>query len=300
MQESVALYLFLFLNFAGLAAFGEKAPRLLPPSLAGGTAEAQALPAPPGLAESLLSASLIVQAAFLVLLVMSVVSWAVILQKGMTLKKTKEENSRLSNVFLRTASFEDIYKLARANEQSSLARIFNAGYEEMTKVLSAPGAKPPPPAGPPSQTAFPGGLASAAAPQASSPGPPPHAGGGEDNIERALRKEIQTELSYMESGLGFLATAGNSCPFIGLFGTVFGIMDAFGKIAATGSAGLAVVAPGIAEALFATGLGLFAAIPAAVFYNLYISRLKKFEMEFNNFAADFVNIAKRNFFMPRQ
>ena len=295
------LYLFLFLNFAGLSAFGEKAPPLPPSSLADKTAEAQALPKPPGLAESLLAASLIVQLAFLVLLIMSVVSWAVILQKGMTLKKTKEENRRLSGVFLRNSSFEDIYKLARANEQSSLARIFNAGYEEMTKVLAAAPAKAP---APPPQAAAQAAGAQAAFPAGSASGPQtagaPLFSGGEDNIERALRKEIQTELAYMESGLGFLATAGNSCPFIGLFGTVFGIMDAFGKIAATGSAGLAVVAPGIAEALFATGLGLFAAIPAAVFYNLYISRLKKFEMEFSNFAADFVNIAKRNFFMPRR
>ena len=122
----------------------------------------------------------------------------------------------------------------------------------------------------------------------------------EDNIQRALKKESQTSLARLESGLGFLATAGSSCPFIGLFGTVFGIMDAFGKIAALGSASLAVVAPGIAEALLATGLGLFAAIPALIFYNSYMNKMRLFEMEFEHFSSDFINIAKRNFFKSKQ
>lgn len=216
------------------------------------------------LLEALLAASPIVQLTFLILLVMSIVSWAVIFQKWVLLKKVQEANKALDNIFLKYHSFKDIYNLTRSNEQSPLARIFSSGYEEMTKILN----------------------------QESSI----HSLGGEDNIERALRKETQIELSYMESGLGFLATAGSSCPFIGLFGTVFGIMDSFGKIAATGSASLAVVAPGIAEALLATGLGLFAAIPASIFYNLYINRLKLVEMEFNNFSSDFINITKRNFF----
>ena len=217
------------------------------------------------LLQALLAASPIVQLTFLILLVMSIVSWAVIFQKWFVFKKVQESNQLLDNIFLKYHSFKDIYNLARSNEQSPLARIFSSGYEEMTKILNQ---------------------------ETSSPGE-------EDNMERALRKGIQIELSYIESGLGFLATAGSSCPFIGLFGTVFGIMDSFSKIAATGSASLAVVAPGIAEALLATGLGLFAAIPASIFYNLYINRLKLFEMEFNNFSSDFINIAKRNFFKQK-
>lgn len=235
------------------------------------TPPAQDVPNPTkthSLLEALLAASPIVQLTFLILLVMSIVSWAVIFQKGVLLKKVQESNKLLDNIFLKYHSFKDIYSLTRSNAQSPLARIFSSGYEEMTKILNQQDTSTP-------------------------------SLGEEDNIERALRKEIQIELSYIESGLGFLATAGSSCPFIGLFGTVFGIMDSFGKIASTGSASLTVVAPGISEALLATGLGLFAAIPASIFYNLYINRLKLFEMEFNNFSSDFINIAKRNFFKQK-
>ena len=104
------------------------------------------------------------------------------------------------------------------------------------------------------------------------------------------------EISAMEDKLAFLATTGTVSPFIGLFGTVFGIMDAFQKIGKMGSASLAVVAPGISEALIATGVGLFAAIPASVFYNHYVTKIKKTELMFSNFTTDFLNIAKRNFF----
>ena len=100
----------------------------------------------------------------------------------------------------------------------------------------------------------------------------------------------------MESRLSLLATTGSTGPFIGLFGTVWGIMGAFQKIGATKVASLAVVAPGISEALIATSVGLAAAIPATVAYNHYVSRIRKMEIELNSFAADFLNIAKRNFF----
>lgn len=219
------------------------------------------------LLEALLTASPVVQLTFLILLVMSIVSWAVIFQKWVLFKKAREENKTFEDIFLKYHSFEDIYSLARSRINNSLANIFSAGYDEMRKVVT----------------------------------PEKSAGSfeGEENIERALRKEINIELFHMESGLGFLATAGSSCPFIGLFGTVFGIMDAFSRIASMGSASLTVVAPGIAEALLATGLGLFASIPASIFYNSYINKLKMFEMEFGNFSLDFINIAKRNFFKSK-
>jgi len=122
---------------------------------------------------------------------------------------------------------------------------------------------------------------------------------GLDNLERALRKASENELSLMENGLGFLATVGSSGPFIGLFGTVFGIMNSFNKIAVMGSASLNVVAPGIAEALLATGVGLFAAIPASIFYNGYLAQIRKFDLICNNFIIDVLNIAKRNFLQDR-
>lgn len=218
---------------------------------------------------AVLSASPIVQITFLILVVMSVVSWAIILQKYSFLKSIEASNSVMKDVFLKDGSFEEIYNLARSNEHSSLARIFIGGYNEMQKILKK-------------YRTSPSSLK------------------GIDNIERALRKECENELSYMESHLSFLATVGSSGPFIGLFGTVFGIMNSFNKIAVMGSASLNVVAPGIAEALLATAVGLFAAIPASIFYNNYITQIKKSELVFNNFTSDFLNIAKRNFFQEKE
>ncbi|MBC6416033.1 MAG: protein TolQ [Bdellovibrionales bacterium] len=215
--------------------------------------------------EAILSASIIVQITFLILLVMSIVSWAIIFQKYAFFKFIKKSNLPFENIFLKDGSFEDIYSKARSNENSPLACIFIGGYNEMQKILknsksSVPTLK------------------------------------GLDNIERALRKECEKELSEMENSLNFLATVGSSGPFIGLFGTVFGIMNSFNKIAIMGSASLNVVAPGIAEALLATGVGLFAAIPASIFYNNYLGEVKKFELLFNNFTTDFLNVTRRNFF----
>lgn len=216
------------------------------------------------------SASPIVQITFLILIVMSIVSWAIILQKYSFLKSVEADNIAMKDVFLRDGSFEEIYSLARSNEESSLARIFIGGYNEIQKILKRTHAD--------SSSSL----------------------KGIDNVERALRKECENELSYMESHLGFLATVGSSGPFIGLFGTVFGIMNSFNKIAVMGSASLNVVAPGIAEALLATAVGLFAAIPASIFYNNYITQIKKSDLLFNNFTADFLNIAKRNFFQEKE
>lgn len=222
---------------------------------------------------AIFSASLVVQITFVILIVMSVVSWAIIFQKYFFIKNLKEANKTLESAFLTDGSFEEIYTKARSHEESSLAQIFIGGYNEMQKILQQVS---------PAKTDSIKSLS------------------GLDNIERALRKSIENELSLIENGLGFLATTGSSCPFIGLFGTVFGIMNAFSKIAVMGSASLHVVAPGIAEALLATGVGLFAALPASIFYNSYLSQIRKFDLLFNNFSTDFLNIAKRNFFQDKE
>ncbi len=122
---------------------------------------------------------------------------------------------------------------------------------------------------------------------------------GLDNLERSLRKAIEVEATKLETRLGFLATTGSTGPFIGLFGTVWGIMGAFHKIGATGMANLAVVAPGISEALIATAIGLAAAIPATVAYNHFSTLIQREYLELNNFSSDFLNITKRNFFKDR-
>ena len=119
---------------------------------------------------------------------------------------------------------------------------------------------------------------------------------GIDNLERSVRKSTENEVSEMENRLTILATTGSTGPFIGLFGTVWGIMGSFHQIGQTGSASLAAVAPGISEALIATAIGLAAAIPAVVIYNNCIAVIRKEEISLNNFSSDFLNIVKRNFF----
>jgi len=114
-----------------------------------------------------------------------------------------------------------------------------------------------------------------------------------DNVQRALNRASSTEMTKLESALGFLATTGSASPFIGLFGTVWGIMETFKAIGARGSATLAVVAPGISEALIATAAGLAAAIPAVIFYNYFLNKSRTMVQEMDNFADEFLNIVER-------
>ena len=119
---------------------------------------------------------------------------------------------------------------------------------------------------------------------------------GIENVERALRRSMKAEMTHLESLVPYLATVGSTAPFIGLFGTVWGIMVAFVNINAQGAAGLDVVAQPIAEALIVTAIGLFTAIPAVVAYNYFTSRIKILGAEMENFSDDFLNIVKRHFF----
>jgi biopolymer transport protein TolQ len=118
--------------------------------------------------------------------------------------------------------------------------------------------------------------------------------GGIENVSRALRRATNSEITRLEKYLTFLATTGSTSPFIGLFGTVWGIMTAFEGIGKTGSASLAVVAPGIAEALIATAIGLVAAIPAVMAYNHFQHKIRVLVKEMDNFSTEFLNIVQRN------
>ena len=227
---------------------------------------APAMPAGVDILAAVFSASLVVQLTLLILIVMSVISWAVIFQKYVFFKRLDKANIALKEAFLKDGSFEEIEGLARLHKNSPLSVVFIEGWNELQKLLQK-------------KTQVRGSREL-----------------GLENIGRSLRKAGENELSVMETGLGFLATVGSSCPFIGLFGTVFGIMSAFKKIAISGGAGLDVVAPGIAEALLATGIGLFAAIPAVIFYNSFQSKIRAFNLTIDNFSADFLNVAGRNFF----
>ena len=220
-------------------------------------------PAKIGVVEAFRSASILVQITMLLLAIMSLVSWAIIFSKWTLFKNNTRYNTPFEDIFFKASSLEEIFEISKSHPESSLSMVFRAGYSELKKMINS------------NQGALLSHM---------------------DNLQRALNKSINNQISRMERRLSFLATTGSVSPFIGLFGTVFGIMDSFQQIGAMGSANLAVVAPGISEALIATGFGLFSAIPAAVFYNHFINEIKKAELQFDNFLTDFLNISKRNFF----
>lgn len=220
--------------------------------------------------EAILQASFLVQITLLILISLSILCWAVAFLKHKQFKALTMANEPFLAKFEKSNSLDNIYDNLDRFPDSSLARAFSAGYAEMKRLAESPhGEKKE------------GTLLQLT---------------GIDNVERTLRKSIELEIAQMESKVSWLATTGSTGPFIGLFGTVWGIMSSFHKIGQMGTATLAVVAPGISEALVATAIGLAAAIPAVMLYNHFISEIKRQEMVLNNFASDFLNIAKRNFF----
>jgi len=220
--------------------------------------------------ESLLQASFVVQLVLLILISLSILCWAIGWAKYKQFQALKLANASFDQLFWKTGSLDDMFEKVNSHALSSHARVFKAAYQEMKKLAESPLYK---------ANAGEGNQLS-----------------GMDNLERVMRKTIENEMSDMESRLTILASTGSTGPFIGLFGTVWGIMGSFHKIGQTGSASLAVVAPGISEALIATAIGLFAAIPAVVIYNHCVAVIRKEEIDLNNFSADFLNVVKRNFF----
>jgi biopolymer transport protein TolQ len=177
----------------------------------------------------------------------------------------------------RISKLSDIFMEAKKFPASNIAEIFRTGYAELIKFTR--GAKE---------------ISSGRNPDDAAPSSIEKQ--GIDNVERALNRACSSEASKLERALGFLATTGSASPFIGLFGTVWGIMDTFRGIGTRGSATLAVVAPGISEALIATAAGLAAAIPAVIFYNYYLNRIKTMTVEMDNFASELLNIVERYYF----
>ncbi|MFA5321821.1 MAG: protein TolQ [Smithella sp.] len=214
-----------------------------------------------------LDAGLMVQFVLLLLFVFSVISWAIIFLKYRSYRRIKKENEEFHEDYLRSSKLADIMPAAKKYSFSTTAEVFRVGYTELTQTDKL--------AGEVSQKNDEISLSSL------------------DNLERSMNKACNTEMTKLESALGFLATTGSASPFIGLFGTVWGIMDTFKGIGARGSATLAVVAPGISEALIATAAGLAAAIPAVIFYNYFLNQSKNMVQEMENFSAEFLNIVER-------
>ena len=206
------------------------------------------------------------------LLLFSVLSWGIVLYKFWAFRGIDTQSSTFLEVFRKSTKFSEVQAVCPSLALSPLVGMFLAGYAELTAQLRQ--AQP------------------AASPGTSVPRPTLKS---ITAVDRALLRASSIEVGKLEKRVTFLATTASITPFIGLFGTVWGIMTAFMSIGAQGSTDLAVVAPGIAGALIATALGLFAAIPAVYFYNHFTSKIKTYASEMDDFALEFLNIAERNF-----
>jgi len=220
--------------------------------------------------DMILDSGPMVQFVLLLLLFFSVVSWAIILMKYRVIKKSRRENDMFLDRYMKINKLSEVFPESKKFRYSQLAEVFRAGYTELVKIA---------------------GIRREVLSDADSEVSLEMR--GLDNVERALNRACDSETTKLESSLGFLATTGSSCPFIGLFGTVWGIMNAFKGIGVKGSATLAVVAPGISEALIATAAGLAAAIPAVIFYNYYTNQVKTMTVETDSFSSEFLNIVER-------
>jgi biopolymer transport protein TolQ len=223
----------------------------------------------------ILNAGLMVQFVLLLLLLFSVVCWTIILAKFRYMRRAYKESVLFTDFFWKSRDLTEAFSRAKQFAGSPVARVYRVGYVELKK-LTAPRS---------------GSVISSAAGDDAPPTSP--AFSGITNVKRALRRAINTEVTRMTQLVPFLATTGNAAPFIGLFGTVWGIMNSFHGIGLRGSASLAVVAPGISEALVATAAGLAAAIPAVIAFNHFMQKIRVVESELESFSADFLNIIER-------
>lgn len=215
----------------------------------------------------ILHASFVVQAVMLLLLLVSVASWAAIIRKASALRAIQRQNSQFESDFWSGASLNDLYDNASRNagQIGPLERIFACGMREYQKLRER-------------RIADPGTLL--------------------DGARRAMRASFQREMDAAETHLSLLASAGSVSPYVGLFGTVWGIMHAFTGLAGLQQVTLATVAPGIAEALVATALGLFTAIPAVLAYNRFARDIDRLATRQETFIEEFTNILQRNLGAP--
>lgn len=209
------------------------------------------------------NASILVQLVMGLLLLVSLLSWWHIFQKMFVIRKEVKLTEEFEEEFWYNQNLNDLYKQIRSNslrDQGALEHIFSAGFAEFVKLKKQQGMD-----------------ASAVM----------------EGTRRAMRATYQREMDRLESNLAFLASVGSVSPYVGLFGTVWGIMNAFRGLANVGQATLAHVAPGIAEALVATAMGLFAAIPAVVAYNRYAHEINRLANRFDSFTEEFSNVLQR-------
>ena len=213
-------------------------------------------------------ASPIVKGVIGLLLLFILVCVFIIVYKFIQIGRAQRQTNKFLDMFWESKRLDEIYQAAEDLRRSPISQLFKAGYVELSKLK---GAK-----------------------DKDEHKDETHAG-DIGNVERALRRASTAEITHLESLVPFLATTGSTAPFVGLFGTVIGIMISFMQISAEGSAGMDVVSQGISEALIATAIGLMAAIPAVIAYNFFLRRIRVLSSEMENFSSDFLNIVKRHF-----
>ena len=200
-----------------------------------------------------LKADFVVKFVIIILIAASIYSWAIIIEKYKLFKKINGSSSFFEDQFWSSKSADSLYKKLEGYNEDPMANVFKAGMDFMIKNKS-------------------------------------RSASVQERVLQALNSSIDKEMEIVEKKLTFLATVGSTAPFIGLFGTVWGIMNSFQSIAISKNTSLAIVAPGIAEALFATALGLLAAIPAVVAYNKFTSDSRKYSTRLENFSQSFISI----------
>lgn len=233
--------------------------------------------------QMIVNAGPMVKFILLLLFLFSVISWAIIFTKYRLLRRAKSQTSAFLELFWDSRDLKKAYMESEALGDSPVACLFRAGYAEFSRFSKL-------------QASADAGYAQADRLKEGAPGGNGSLRSGQalmDNLERSLRKASIDQNNRLERSLSFLATTGNTTPFIGLFGTVWGIMESFRGIGLKGSANLAVVAPGISEALIATAAGLAAAIPAVVAFNYLSQRVSVLQAEMDIFATDFLSMVGR-------
>ena len=210
-----------------------------------------------------------------ILLFFSLVSWAIIFAKWIRLRRVSRQSEKFVTFFRKSKRFSEVNTFAGELSDTPLTTLFKAGYAELDAQVKAIRADENPTTGGGSQ----GKLLIK----------------NISGIERALERAIGVEMSRLTKSMTFLATTAAACPFIGLFGTVWGIMESFRAIGQTGSTSIAAVAPGISEALVNTAAGLAAAIPALIFYNYFMGKVREQRAGMEDFSLEFINLAERNF-----
>ncbi len=221
----------------------------------------------PSIIDMVTSAEPIIQLVLVLLMGMSITCWAIIVNKAARIRKATNQSEEFLEMFWRSRRLDHVYEQVSEFEKAPVAHVFKAGYIELSKLTSSANENQ-------QNTMDLGGL---------------------ENLARSMRRASSVQLTSLERMVPFLATTGATAPFIGLFGTVWGILRAFQRIGHTGQASIQVVGPDIANALIATAVGLLAAIPAVMAYNFFNSRLRVLSGEMDNFSSDFQNIVKRHF-----